>query len=130
MDSEIRFNHAGIQFAVKNVAASLEYYKKVLGFEADYLSGDPVEYAVVFRDEVYIHLCSKELHIFIGPGCGFFSVSGIELLWKHVQSCEIDVVQPLQENDYGQGVKFKDFTIIDPDKNVLRIGQPAGEDEK
>ncbi len=126
MKSEIRFNHAGLQFAVKNVPASVKFYKKVLGFEIDYENGSPVEYAVVFRDEVYIHICLQKNQPYeIGPGCGFVSVSGVEKLWEHVFPSGAEIIQPLTDKDYGHGVLFRDFTIKDSDGNVLRIGQQA-----
>ncbi len=124
MNSKIRFNHSGFQFAVKDVPAAVDFYKEIPGFEIDYENGNPVEYTVVYRDEVYIHLCLQKNQPYkIGPGCGFISVSGVEDLWKHVSSSGTDIVQPLTDKDYGHSVLFRVFTIKDPDGNVLRIGK-------
>jgi catechol 2,3-dioxygenase-like lactoylglutathione lyase family enzyme len=125
--NDIHFDHAGPQFRVKSVAASVVFYKKVLGFDVDYTSGSPPTYVVVFRDNVYIHLSedgSRESEI--GPGCTFIVVSGVELLWSQIQVHSVDVVEPLRENDYGQGVKVMEFSFRDPDRNILRLGELIG----
>ena len=128
MHSDIQFQHAGLQFPVKDVASSIEFYQSVLGFKIDYEDGDPLSYAVVFRDEVYIHLCQGDKQLFeIGPGCGFINVTGIDQLWSHVQVCKVTIIQPLAIRDFGHGVVFRLFTMKDPDGNVLRIGHAMDE---
>jgi len=124
MSTGIQFQHVGLQFSVKDVRIAIEFYQNVLGFDLDYEDGDPPSYAVVYRDEVYIHLCQGDKQLFeIGPGCGFISVTGIDHLWSHVQACNVTIIQPLAVRDFGHGVVFKLFTMKDPDSNVLRIGQ-------
>ncbi len=121
---KIRFNHCAPQFIVKDVTRSVEFYKNYLGFGIDYLSGSPPGYAVVYRDDVYIHLCLQEAHDFnLGTGCVFIAIKGIDKIWDKVQNTDAEVIDPLAEKDYGQGVHFKIFTIRDPDKNILRIGE-------
>jgi len=121
----IRYNHCAPQFIVQNVTDAIEFYSKILGFNVDYLSGSPPEYAVVFRDEVYIHLCNPEAHE-LNPQSGsvFISVTGIEEIWKQVVSLDVKIIKQLSDEDYGSGVKFKTFIIEDPDQNILRIGEP------
>ncbi|HJO92577.1 MAG TPA: glyoxalase superfamily protein [Victivallales bacterium] len=125
MTTKIRFNHIAPHFVVKDVEASISFYKNLLGFEVDYEKGSPIAYAVVCRDEVYIHLCLQKTQNFkIGPGCCFISVSNVNSLWNRVNSYKINIIEPLKENDYGYGACFKDFKIKDADNNVLRIGEP------
>ena len=124
MNSLIDFTGVGPQFVVQDVNASINFYKKVLGFEVDYEKGSPVEYAVVYSGDVYIHLClQKNQKYKIGPGCCFICASNIENLWEEVKVSQTEVVQILQKNDYGQEVVFNDFIIKDLDGNTLRIGQ-------
>lgn len=124
MRSHIRYNHIAPQFIVKDIAKSVEFYSEILGFGVDYLSGSPPNYAVVFRDEVYIHLCiEKVLGYDIGPGGAFIVVNGIDEIWKNIQNKNIEIVSPLANRDYGFNVHFKVFTICDLDQNVLRIGE-------
>jgi catechol 2,3-dioxygenase-like lactoylglutathione lyase family enzyme len=124
MSDKIRFNHCGPQFIVQDVAKSIDFYSKVLGFSIDYLSGSPPSYAVVYRDDVYIHLSLQELQDFkLGPGCAFIAVTGVEEIWKKFQKNNVDIIFPLANQDYGSAVHFSVFTIYDLDKNVLRIGK-------
>lgn len=126
MNKKIRFNHVAPQFVVKEVVESIDFYKKVLGFEIDYKNGSPLNYAVVYKNEVYIHLCLQKTRRYkLGPGCCFISISNVEKLWDQVCLNQVDIVQPLKVNNYSKGVVFKDFIIKDPDDNILRIGKPV-----
>jgi len=126
MKRVVRFNHMGPQFAVGDVGKAVGFYAAVLGFGLDYLEGEPPSYAVVFRDEVYIHLSHPELPAFIpGGGRAFVAVSGVDEVWERVRSEAPDaIVQPLEDLDYGQEVRFRVFAIADPSGNTLRIGEP------
>ena len=122
---KIRFNHCAPQFIVNDVTRAVEFYKNNLGFDIDYLSGGtPASYAVVYRDDVYIHLCLKETQEFkTGPGCVFMAISGIDKIWTQLQHTDTEIIEQLTERNFGSEVRFKIFTIKDPDKNVLRIGE-------
>jgi catechol 2,3-dioxygenase-like lactoylglutathione lyase family enzyme len=126
MNGRPRFNHIGPQFAVRDVSRAASFYRNVLGFGLDYLDGDPVRYAVVFRDEVYIHLSLSD-HTGFQPGGGraFVAVSAVEPVWERAVSKARDsVCESLANRDYGHGVRFRGFAIKDPDGNVLRIAEP------
>ena len=47
-------------------------------------------------------------------------------LWATCKPEGTDVIEPLRENEYGQGVRVTDFSIRDPDGNILRIGDLIG----
>ena len=126
MNPKIRFNHIGPQFVVDEVAEAVSFYSEVLGFELDYVSGEPPQYAVVFRDEVYVHLSVEGHPAFTsGRGSAFVAVSGIEQIWSRVRSSAPEsVIEALENRDYGQGVRFRVFSLADPAGNILRIGEP------
>lgn len=121
-----RFNHVGPHFAVDDVAQAVAFFSDVLAFDIDYLDGDPPRYAVVFRDDVYIHLSVPDSPDFIpGAGRAFISVSEVDSVWERAVSISPgSVVQSLEDRDYGQGVRFRVFAIVDPDGNTVRIGEP------
>ena len=126
MESGVRFNHIGPQFAVDDVSKSVGFYAAALGFGLDFLDGDPPHYAVVFRDEVYIHLSdSGPQSDLAGAGRAFVAVSGVDAIWERARSeAPQAIVQPLEGLDYGHEVRFKVFAIADPSGNTLRIGEP------
>jgi hypothetical protein len=122
-----RFNHVAPHMAVEDVAAGVRFFIDVLGFETDYGDGEPLRYAVVRRDEVYVHLSRPTPDGWPpGPGCAFLSVQGIDDLYKLVQdhNHRVEVVEALADRDFGHGVRLRTFTIRAPEGNVLRIGQP------
>jgi len=130
MKNGVRFNHIGPQFAVHDVSKSVGFYAAALGFGLDFIDGDPPHYAVVFRDEVYIHLSHPESQS-VQPGAGraFVAVSGVDEVWERARSeAPNSIVQPLEDLDYGQQVRFKVFAISDPAGNTLRIGEPLTND--
>jgi predicted enzyme related to lactoylglutathione lyase len=129
MAGQTRFNHIGPQFAVQDVSRAMSFYRNVLGFELDYIDGDPVRYAVVFRDEVYIHLSLSNAPGFDpGGGRAFVAVSGVEPVWARACSeAPASVCEPLENRDYGHGARFRGFAVKDPDGNVLRIAEPQKE---
>ena len=126
MAGQTRFNHIAPHFAVRDVPRAVSFYKNVLGFGVDYLDGDPVRYAVVFRDEVYIHLSARNPPGFDpGGGRAFVAVSGVEPVWERVRSeAPASVCEPLENRDYGHGARFIGFAVKDPDGNLLRIAEP------
>ena len=129
MANQISFNHVGPHFAVRDMGRAKSFYQTVLGFGLDYLNGEPPQYAVVFRDEVYIHLSlSKDPEFTPGSGRAFIAVSGVEYLWEQVGSAAKDsICKSLEDRDYGHGVRFREFAIRDPDGNILRIAEPLKE---
>ena len=121
-----RFNHVGPQFAVADLERAVGFYAAALGFQLDYLDGQPPHYAVVFRDEVYIHLCLPEPSAFPAGGSrAFVAVSGVDTIWERARLEAPDAIdQPIQDLDYGHGVRFRVFSVSDPAGNTLRIGEP------
>lgn len=127
MDEQMRFNHIGPHFAVRDVPRAMSFYQAVLGFGVDYIAGDPPQYVVVFRDEVYLHLSLSDDPAFQpGSGRAFVAVKGVDQLWEKVLTVsEESVCESLDERDYGHGARFRGFAVKDPDGNILRIGEPV-----
>ncbi len=129
MAHKISFNHVGPHFAVQDVSRAKSFYQTVLGFGLEYIDGETPQYAVVFRDEVYINLSlSKDPGFNPGGGRAFIAVSGVEHLWEQVRSAaEQSICESLEDRDYGHGVRFRGFAIRDLDGNILRIAEPLKE---
>lgn len=131
MSTSFRFNHAALQFSVDDVPAAVAFYLEVLDFRLDFQDGDPPVYAVVCRDEVYIHLTRPGHPAFTGgPGSAFIAVSGLGPLRERVQAAApASVRAPLTVQDYGQGIRFRVLVLADPAGNLLRIGEPLPPDD-
>ena len=121
----IRFNHIAPHLYTADLQRSRAFYERILGFSLDYSDGEPPHYMVLCRDDVYIHLShTAPLGVPQHPGAAFLAVADIDSLWGHVSAQPGCVVAQLADADYGGGVRFRVFTVRDPDGNVLRIGEP------
>lgn len=121
----IRFNHIAPHFYASDLGRTRRFYESVLGFTLDYVHGEPPHYLVMCHDEVYVHLSQvgpngAALH----PGAAFVAVAGVDALWARVRDRRDCVLADLTDSDYGSGVRFRVFTLRDPDGNLLRIGEP------
>jgi uncharacterized glyoxalase superfamily protein PhnB len=112
-------------FAVRDVVASLAYYRDVLGFDVAFTWGEPVIYAGVCRGGVTIHLQAasqtarpaggSELYVFVGSADDVHR----ELRGRGARICK-----PPETYPYG----LRDFPVEDLDGNVLVYASPASVD--
>jgi catechol 2,3-dioxygenase-like lactoylglutathione lyase family enzyme len=106
---------------MRDKAATLAYYIDQLGFEVVGTADYP-DYLMVVRDGVQIHFFSFEK---LDPGENYGQVyirtNAIETLYRSL--CENGVLihpaGPLQQKPWGQ----KEFSLLDPDNNLLTFGQ-------
>ena len=111
-------------YPVNNVAASIEWYRRVFGFEPTVVNppSDVPVYAVMSRDGIAIHLMSKDEapHGLTSPVETQFWVSGdLDVLFEQVKAQGVTVVQALSDQQWGH----RDFMVADPDRNVVWVTQ-------
>ena len=76
---------------VKNLSASLDYYIGILGFNKDWVDGDPPEMASVSRDKADIMLCQNAQG---QPGIWIWvGVSDAELLFEEYKAHGAAILQ-------------------------------------
>src|SRR5262245_30783563 len=118
-------------YPVADVAASIEWYRRVFGFEARVVNppGEVPVYAVLYRDTVSIHLMRKDEapHGLTGPiETQFWIDEGLDGLFERVQAMGVKVLQAAADQEHGH----RDFMVADPDGNVvwvtLPLRRPAG----
>ena len=107
---------------VSNVTKSAGFYRDTLGFEIDFLYGEPPYYGSVSRDGVCIHL--RHVH---DPNFSEIAAREPSLI---LASFEVDDVTALSAEFRGRGAAFAqdlvkqdwggtDFHVRDPDGNVV-----------
>jgi uncharacterized glyoxalase superfamily protein PhnB len=111
-------------YPVNNVAASIEWYRRVFGFEPTVVNppDDEPVYAVMARDGIAIHLMSKDEapHGLTGPVETQFWVSDdVDVLFEQVKAQGVTVVQALSDQQWGH----RDFMVADLDQNVVWVTQ-------
>lgn len=125
-----RFNHSAVILRSNNIQKSIDFYKNIFNFSIDYISGNPINYAVVFRDEVYIHITNeKTLPYLTHISSVFIVIEGITEVYEKCVSEKTEILNSLELQNHGQGVILKEFTIKDPDGNTLRIGELIRENQ-
>ncbi len=107
---------------VADVSASAEFFRAKLGFDVDFLHGEPPFYASVSRDGAVLHLRFAP-RVFV-PGvsehesllAALIEVDNIKALYGEFLDACVEMVSRLTTEPWGA----TGFTIGDPDGN--RIG--------
>lgn len=110
-------------FPVADVAASIEWYRRVLGFEPGLVNppDDPVPvYAILRRDGISIHLLRADEAPFglrSPVQAQFWIASDLDETFRRLQSRGATVLQEPGDQPWGQ----RDFMIADPSGNVIWV---------
>jgi predicted enzyme related to lactoylglutathione lyase len=101
---------------VPDVAATADFFRRILGFKSDPGTETP-EYSVVWRDNAAVHL-AKGKHAPTGVRI-FFWVKDVNALYEQVIKRGVAIAVPLETRSYG----IRDFPILDPNGVLLVLGQ-------
>ena len=107
--------------AVSDVAAAVEYYKRVLGFEIAWQWGEPPRLASVCRDQVELNL-SQSTGAKPAISRVYFQMTGIDAYYAGLAAAGAKVAVPIGDRTYG----MRDFRIVDPSGNELSFGEEIG----
>lgn len=105
---------------MRNKAATKDFYVNKLGFEQ--YGGDFEGYLMVEKDSVQIHFFEfNELDPQENYGQIYIRTDDIDGLYKSFQENQVNIHPngDLQTKPWGQ----KEFSILDPDSNLLTFGQ-------
>jgi len=114
---------------VRDISASVSYYRDQLGFEITGTFGDPLEMAFVGRSGTQIMLQDAEGKATPGPNCAYKSVAWDALFW-------VTDVRELQQELQDRGARIRresyetfyghvELEALDPDGHVLCFSQPG-----
>ncbi|TWA94629.1 bleomycin resistance protein [Bradyrhizobium stylosanthis] len=106
-------------FVVADIAASLAYYRDVLGFEVTFEYGEPASYACLCRDEVGLHLLAAN-RTKRSPGQGGLCifVRDVDELYAEISARGARLLNRPEDRDYG----MRDFDAVDADGNQITFG--------
>jgi len=106
-------------FVVRDVLKSVEHYRDVLGFEVEFLYGEPTYYAGVERGNVLIHLqAAHESRRQPGQQAINVFVSDVDALYEQLKARGAKLLN--EPKDYAYGMR--DFNVADLDGNDLCFG--------
>lgn len=110
------------QLYVRDIAASCEFYSRVLGFSVAFTYGEPPFYGQVFRDGARLNL----RHVYspvVDPVrrdteqllAASITLEDARPLYVEYQTAGVEFAQPLQTEPWGA----RTFLVRDPDGNLL-----------
>ena len=106
-------------FVVSDIAASLAYYRDVLGFQVTFEYGQPLSYACLCRDEIALHLlASSRTKRLPGHGAICVFVRDVDQIYAEVSGRGAKLLNQPEDRDYG----MRDFDVVDADGNQLTFG--------
>lgn len=120
MDQEL-FSHASTVWPVKDMEASLSFYRDQLGFEVTFTWEDPITYAVIKRGNIGINLTIRDdMPANYAPLAALYVyVHDVDALWQEFTSNGAKVTNPIGDRDYG----MRDFDLEDPNGYRIVIGK-------
>lgn len=104
-------------FHVKDLDASLNYYKDILGFNVDFRYGDMVGLAF---GEVLIYLSGPGQEVKKTPGEGSIYIFCDEVDQYYKDIIAKGAILSIGVEDRGYGMR--DFSVPDPDGNFITFG--------
>ena len=111
----------GAVLPVPDVAASVAYYRDVLGFSVDFVMGEPADHGSVTRNRVGIQftLVDRRDAGMRYAGWTYVFVNDIDRLHAEYMSNAVTITQALGTRDHG----MREFEIADNNGHRLRFGQ-------
>jgi|SRR5262249_35960012 len=104
---------------VRDLAASVAYYRDALGFSITFEYGQPTYYVCLCRDEAALHLvAATQTKRLPGNGALCIFVDDVDALHAELVARNAKVVKAPQDYDYG----MRDFDVIDLDGNQIFFG--------
>ena len=113
-------------YPVADISKAIEWYSQVFGFEARIANppSEPVpSYAVLYRDEVRLHLLRRDEapHGLSAPvQAQFWIDSGLDDVFTRAESLGANVLQCPGARPWGH----RDFMVADPGGNVVWVTTP------
>lgn len=114
------FSHASCVLPVSDIDKSIQFYTNKLGFEVTFSWNTSIDYAILKRENVEIHLTLKKGYKkggFVHTNIYVF-VNDIQLLYKEYISKQVAFHRDLNDQEYGMA----DFDIMDLDGHILTFG--------
>ena len=110
-------------FTVKDVAASLAYYRDCVGFAVGFEYGSPISYVGLCSGEVSLHLVAAA-QAPRPPGHGAVSiyVDDVDALHADLMRRGAKILNAPKDQDYG----LRDFAIADADGNMIFFAMELG----
>ncbi|MCC6523812.1 MAG: VOC family protein [Polyangiaceae bacterium] len=114
-----KFLKSRTTLGVYDVARSIAFYEKALGFEVVTTMGEGPDFAIVARDGVDLGLVKTQAPAVEAFACCYFDVDGVEKAHAHAMAAGATLASPLTRHPWGS----YDFVLQDPDGHRIALGE-------
>lgn len=121
MESQDNLSHFAAVFPCSDMDQSLKFYHELLGFDITFQWNNPVDYAVLKRGGVSIHLTKRTdgLSSTTHHNILYIFVHEIDSFYDELMQREVPIHNPIGDREYG----MRDFDIKDPEGYILTFGK-------
>ena len=116
----IQFGRIAPTVTVSDMAAAIQFYTTVFGFEKKFENGSPVGFAILEKDKAELHLTLNANHRATAQNIAHLMVSDAAALYAVCERKGVRIIKSLRDADYG----LRGFVFADPDGNRIDVGQP------
>jgi uncharacterized glyoxalase superfamily protein PhnB/GNAT superfamily N-acetyltransferase len=116
-----KINRLSPILAVPDIKAATDFYMRMLGFELDWLYGDPPVHGAVWRDNVQIQFGLNPALAERAAGTQYFLfVDDVEEFHSLHRANNAQIISPLENKPWGS----REYTVRDPWGYQLRFAGP------
>lgn len=129
--SQPMLNSVAAHLYVRDLEASIDFFREKLGFRVDFVYGDPPFYGQVSRDRAHLALRSMDEPVFaadirereelLSASITVGSAEEIGQLCFEYQAAGVAMHQALRDEPWGA----KTFVVKDPDGNLILFAGPG-----
>ena len=113
---EVKLNSVTPILQVTDLQRAIDFYQSALGFEQEWIVGEPPWLAGMCRDAVEFHLYVVAKVV---PSHSYLNVTSVDEYFRGAVAAGAKVTYPLADRAYG----MRDGRIEDPDGNEIGIGE-------
>lgn len=118
----MKANSASPILQVSDLDDSIRFFTEILGFEKEFIFGEPPYYAGVKMGNVIIHLnAGKENENRRGMGSVYVFCDEVDEYYKSIEEKKVEITSKLETWPYD----MRDFQVKDIDGNLLCFGCPV-----
>ena len=111
-------------FSVSHLAQAKSYYIDKLDFELDF-DFEMGHYAGVHHGDVLLHITAGDvLAERVGKGSVYIFCDEVDVYFAKVKAKGANILREPMDEPY----MMRDFTVLDPDGNMITFGRPLAED--
>jgi len=113
------YSHAATVFPVSDMEKSIVFYRDQLQFEVLFTWMEPIDYAVLKKDGIGIHLTLQDTRVVTsGRTALHVFVHDVDAVYANVKQHGTIIHTTIGDREYG----MRDFDVKDPDGHIISFG--------